>query len=85
MARQAAPAIDYPLFIGDGPRINLENGPADESMRVTYEDPGERDEKLRLLGLLNKEPAAQTTPSPDTSQPKKARNLVRRVTRAPGF
>lgn len=62
---------------------------ADESMRVTYEDPGQRDEKRRLMSLLGNDEAVPVDfpPPSKTSNGKgnKGKNLVRRSSRVAGF
>jgi len=59
----------------------------DESMRVTYEDPKQRDEKLRLLNLLSGECKEGSTAVTTEDVPivKKGKNLVRRSSRKSGF
>lgn len=71
--------MNYPLPDLDTISL-LEAENKEESMRVTYEDPSQQNEKRRLLSIINNEPYE---PEPETvqEQPKKGRNLVRRVTR----
>jgi len=84
-----ATTIDYPLFAGgDGlhvPGID-QNTSADDSMRVTYEDPGQMDEKRRLMRLLTNGPDPDETPDNEGETKalptKRGRNLVRRSTRS---
>ncbi|TDL25835.1 hypothetical protein BD410DRAFT_765587 [Rickenella mellea] len=67
--------------------VNEEENP-DESMRVTYEDPGQRHEKMKLLSLLENEGPQvtnKTEPVKVVVEGRSGRNLVRRSARAPGF
>lgn len=52
----------------------------DDSMRVTYEDPSQQKEKEKLLSIIN-ETADGHEMAKEEVEPKKGRNLVRRVTR----
>lgn len=80
--------IDYPLFAGADdlqvPGID-QSTLADDTMRVTYEDPGQMDERRRLMRLLTSGPDADETPVDEGEtkalSTKRGRNLVRRSTR----
>ena len=70
--------------------LNLVDGrPYEESMRVTYEDPGQRDEKRRLMSLFE----TQTPEGAEGEVGKEGRGrkgsasatVVRRSTRMAGF
>ncbi|KLO18561.1 hypothetical protein SCHPADRAFT_844830 [Schizopora paradoxa] len=81
-------AIDYPLFAGaDDLRAPVidQSALADDSLRVTYEDPAMMDEKRRLMRLLTNGPDDNETPIDEVEtkalSTKRGRNLVRRSTR----
>ena len=63
--------------------VDGEVHPADESMRVMYEDPGERDEKKRLMSLLGNHVEVEQR-EVGTGVGRK-RPLVRRSVRVAGF
>jgi DNA replication regulator DPB11 len=56
----------------------------EQSMRVTYEDPGERDEKKRLMSLFER-PVEEAEPLGKADGRKKGKGLVRRSLRVAGF
>jgi DNA replication regulator DPB11 len=77
-----SPTAEFEAF--DLPTLMItETDLAEESMRVTYEDPGERDEKKRLMSLL--ESQSETDPTAKTGGRKKGKGLVRRSLRVAGF
>jgi DNA replication regulator DPB11 len=54
----------------------------EESMRVTYEDPGERDEKKRLMSILESQGESDSTTKGGR---RKGKGVVRRSLRVAGF
>lgn len=66
--------------------LNLVNGGGrfyEESMRVTYEDPGQREEKRRLMSLF--ETQGEESRGAGRKEGRKGPALVRRSTRVAGF
>jgi hypothetical protein len=57
----------------------------EESMRVMYEDPGERDEKRRLMSMFESQADASVGGVRRKGDRKKAKGLARRSTRVAGF
>lgn len=60
--------------------------PFEESMRVMYEDPGQRDEKKRLMSLFESQnQGGDESYSGGRSGTKKGASAIRRSTRMAGF
>ena len=66
---------EYPIYIEENIKPFEENSPAyDESIRVMYEDPSQKNEQLRLMSLVNNEPLGE----------EKGKKSVRKSSRAKG-
>ena len=78
-----SPTTDFGAFDLPTHLMTTENELAEDSMRVTYEDPGERDEKKRLMSLL--ESQSETDSTARSGGRKKGKGLVRRSLRVAGF
>ncbi|KAH8118085.1 hypothetical protein DFH11DRAFT_1851073 [Phellopilus nigrolimitatus] len=85
LARTGSVTSDYPLFGLDSKMPSIDAEDTDESMRVTYEDPSQQDEKRRLLELINNPPAEPEREEKVIPARRKPRNLVRRSSRVAGF
>lgn len=72
---------ESPMSTVDGFELDIIHGTADESMRVTYEDPGQRDEKLKLMNLLGDD---ETVVSTGTKLPAKRKSTSKRTSRTSG-
>ncbi|KAI5119449.1 hypothetical protein M0805_008386 [Coniferiporia weirii] len=72
---------DYLSFVPESDILSIEptSDAIDESMRVTYEDPSQRDEKRRLLSLINNEPVEPAPQDKPALTGKKGRGPVRRA------
>lgn len=65
---------------------SIDDAPAEESMRVRYEDPGQQNEKKRLMNLLKKSTISQGSTASGESEEKGGKaTRSRRSTRIAGF
>jgi DNA replication regulator DPB11 len=64
---------------------SMDNAPLEESMRVRYEDPGQQNEKKRLMNLLKTSVTSQSAGAGGSDDKAGKATRSRRSTRIAGF